>query len=112
MTRYIFLYRILDLDNITKKDKNVMESLATKGLTPVVLVSLINGSSAITNTVLGAIIFSVIISSVIVYLVETDRFLNLSQTILPKKKIDELKKMLAERKKMKEKLKEEEEKND
>lgn len=80
-----FIYKVLNLKNIPNKEKKMFEVMSPKGLTPVVLVSLISGSHQFTNTIIGAIFFSVIISSVLIFLIEKKKFTTITDLIFSKK---------------------------
>lgn len=77
-----FIYKFVKLKDMSTKEIHIMEVLSSKGITPIVLIPFLNTSSKFTNTILGAIFFSVIISSFMFYLIEKRNFKPLSYYIL------------------------------
>ncbi len=73
-----FLFRLVNTEGVSEKERDMMQTMAAKGLTPVVMLSLIKGSSSFSNTIIGGIFFSVLLTSVFLFLIETNKFRNIS----------------------------------
>ncbi len=65
-----FIFKIVYTGDIPLKDILMMKIMGTKGMTPVVLISLIAGSTEFTNTIIGAIFFSVLLTAIAIPIIE------------------------------------------
>jgi len=77
-----FIMRIVYNKELTHKDINFMDAMCAKGLTPIVMLAAIQGSRPFANIIIGGIFSSVVITSLIVYLVEKERFSSVSDLII------------------------------
>ena len=70
------LFGVVAKGNIEEKEMSMIEVMAVKGLTPVVLLSLMNNSESFTNVVLGSILFSVMLTSLLIALINKGWFVS------------------------------------
>jgi cell volume regulation protein A len=68
------------------KDLFFIEAMCAKGLTPIVLLAVVNADAVFANIVVGGVFFSVLISSVLVFLIEKGSFTSLENIIFNKSK--------------------------
>jgi NhaP-type Na+/H+ or K+/H+ antiporter len=77
-----FIVRFNPNKGLKKKDIYFMKAMCAKGLTPIVLLAVINANSAFSNIIIGGIFFSVLITSVLVFLIEKEKFSSVDDLIL------------------------------
>lgn len=66
----IFLYNKV----LKKKELYLLDAMCAKGVTAIILLSIINGGVGFTNIVVGGVFSSVVVSSILVFLVEKEKF--------------------------------------
>ncbi|MFH1127437.1 MAG: cation:proton antiporter, partial [archaeon] len=68
-------------NDIEDKDTYFLDAMCAKGLTPTVMLAVIQADAVFTNIVVGGIFSSVLITSVLIYLIEKNRFTSASEII-------------------------------
>lgn len=79
---YWFVYN----ENLGKKDKNILQALCAKGLTPTVLLAVIGANSMFTNIVVGGIFSSILLTSIFVFLIERGWYTSIADMLFSKRK--------------------------
>ncbi|MBN1386647.1 cation:proton antiporter [Candidatus Woesearchaeota archaeon] len=79
-----FIYRIVSNEELTKKQLYLIEAMAAKGLTPIVLLAVVQADVRFANIVIGGIFFSVLATSILIPLIENGKFTSPSELILRK----------------------------
>ena len=59
--------------DLSLKSRYLLEAMNSKGLTPIVLLAVIQGGAMFANIVVGGIFFSVFVSSILIFLVEKEK---------------------------------------
>lgn len=77
-----FIYRFVKVNNVKPKDMLYMEVFNAMGLTPIVLMTLIDGSHEFNNVLVGGIFASVVFMSGFTFLISKGWFMSLSDIIL------------------------------
>ena len=85
-----FVRRIVKNGEMTKKDTYILDAMCAKGLTPTVMLSVVGANIAFTETtnlviftniVVGGIFSSILVSSILVLLIDRDKFTSLNEFI-------------------------------
>ena len=79
-----FIGRMIMNKNLTKRENYYLDAMCAKGLTPTVMLAVINADAAFSNIVIGGIFSSIVVTSILLYLIEKDRFTTVSDWILAK----------------------------
>ncbi|MEA3429739.1 MAG: cation:proton antiporter [Nanoarchaeota archaeon] len=69
-------------ESLTHRELYFIDAMCAKGLTPTVMLAVIGGTAAFTNTVVGGIFSSVLITSILIFLVERGKFTTVSNMIV------------------------------
>ena len=81
------LSRLTAHSDITNKERNFMEAMCAKGLTPIALLGIISTNTIFTNIVVGGIFSGVIITSISIFLIEKNKYTDIIDIFVkPKKK--------------------------
>ncbi|RLG15820.1 MAG: hypothetical protein DRN71_00350 [Candidatus Nanohalarchaeota archaeon] len=76
--------RILINHDLEEKDEHFLEAMCAKGLTPTVMLAVIHTDPAFTNIVVGDIFSSILITSILIYLIDKNKFTSISEIIYKK----------------------------
>ncbi len=85
-----FVRRTVKDGEMTKKDTYILDAMCAKGLTPTVMLSVVGANIAFTETanlviftniVVGGIFSSILVSSILVLLIDRDKFTSLNELI-------------------------------
>jgi len=71
------IFKLVDKTAIPPKEVSMMEVMGTKGLTPVVMLSIIGGSPEFSNTIISAIFSSVFLSAILLFAIEKNKFVTM-----------------------------------
>jgi len=69
---------------LKKKELYFLEAMCAKGLTAIVLLSIVKGGIGFTNIVIGGVLASVVVSSILIFLVEKEKFNSFTEFIFNK----------------------------
>ncbi|MFH1473914.1 MAG: hypothetical protein ABIE55_03400, partial [Candidatus Aenigmatarchaeota archaeon] len=81
-------YWLVYNENLSKKDKNFLQALCAKGLTPTVLLAVIGANSMFTNIVVGGIFSSILLTSLLVFLIQRNWYTSIVEIMFVRKKKD------------------------
>ena len=82
-----FVFKLIKHRDTPQEDIYMMEVMAAKGMTPVVMMALIKGSTEFNNTIIGAIFSSVLIGSILIFLIEKKKFTTITDIFKKKQKM-------------------------
>jgi potassium/hydrogen antiporter len=76
------IFKAVKKSDIPEQDISRMEVMAAKGLTPVVMLSIIGGSPEFSNTIISAILSSVFMSAILLFAIEKHKFVTMRSLIV------------------------------
>ncbi len=78
--RALVVRRLINHD-LEEKDEHFLEAMCAKGLTPTVMLAVIQTDPAFTNIVIGGIFSSILITSTLIFLIDKNKFTSISSII-------------------------------
>lgn len=76
--------KVIRNKELHRKDVYLIDAMAAKGLTPTVMLAVIGGGAVFANIVVGGIFSSILVTSILLYLVESNKFTTLSAFVFAK----------------------------
>ncbi len=81
--RALVVRRLINHD-LEEKDEHFLEAMCAKGLTPTVMLAVIQANHIFTNIVVGGIFSSILITSILIFLIDKNKFTSISEIIYKK----------------------------
>jgi len=78
--RALIVRKLINHD-LEEKDEHFLEAMCAKGLTPTVMLAVIQANAAFTNIVVGGIFSSILITSILIFLIDKNKFTSISEII-------------------------------